>query len=49
MLKKEYPFCCETCENRGMYTCKMIVIDKTCMFYKEEQSDNESEQETYIE
>lgn len=40
-----YPKACEKCVNEGMYSCKMILIDGKCMFYKEEMS-NESKQET---
>lgn len=44
-----YPTSCEKCVNEGMYTCKMILIDGKCMFYKEESKHNESKQETDIE
>ena len=44
-----YPNSCEKCLNNGMYTCKMILIDNKCMFYKEEEIiSNESEQEINI-
>ena len=32
--KITYPKSCDTCENVGMYTCKKILIDGVCMFYK---------------
>ena len=38
--KNEYPYCCDVCENQGMYTCKRILnTDNTCMFFKEMEKD----------
>lgn len=32
--KPIYPQCCESCFNRGLFTCKKILnYDETCMFY----------------
>ena len=38
-----YPKACEKCVNNGMYTCKMILIDDKCMFYKEETDESKQE------